>query len=127
MTDRPALVQQLLLIEIVSKLSAGLLLMALPRATARLMGLPVPDLSLWPRLVGALLVGIAAATFIELRLPGSKGLSLAGLIAINLFVAAGLFVALVLRSGAPTRRGRVALWLLFGLLVLASLFEIAQA
>ena len=69
------------------KLASGLLLVTAPLAMLRLLGLARPPSGFWPRLTGALLLGLAAATFIEIRLPGSKGLGLYGTIAIQAALA----------------------------------------
>ncbi len=57
--------QQLLWLETLLKFSAGVLLAILPMMTVRLLGLPRPDSGFWPRVCGALLIGIAAALFLE--------------------------------------------------------------
>jgi hypothetical protein len=119
--------QQLLWLETLLKLSGGLALLLAPVTVIRVLGLPAPGARFWPRLLGALLVGLSAATYIEGAWPGSRGLGLAGCIAVNL-AAAGLVAATAgLGSGADTRRGRAALWLLVGVLVLLVLFEIPEA
>ena len=118
---------QFLFLESLLKLSFGLPLVLIPRSTLKLLGLPRPPTGFWPRLTGGLLLGLAAATFIELRLPGSKGLGLYGVVAINLTVAGTLVALLILNSAPPTRRGRLALWLAVGLLLTLSLAEISVA
>lgn len=119
--------QQLLWIEILIKLAGGLALAILPLTTARLLGLPVGASGFWPRLLGAVLIGLAGAAFIEGGTAGSKGLGLAGAVVINLISASMLIALLVLERAAGTGRGRGLLWgLAAGLLVL-SLFEIAVA
>lgn len=117
---------EFLLLETSIKFAAGLLLVAAPLSTLRLLGLARPPSGFWPRLTGALLLGLAAASFIEIRLPGSKGLGLYGLITINLIAAGAIMGALIMDAGAPTRRGRIVLWLTVGLLMTLSLAEIAQ-
>ncbi|MCB1505950.1 MAG: ABC transporter permease [Hyphomicrobiaceae bacterium] len=117
---------QLLYLETIVKLAFGLPLVLAPMAVLKTVGLYQPPTSFWPRLVGALLLGLSAATFIEIRLPGSKGLGLYGVIAINLTAALALLGLLIMDAGAPTRRGRGALWLCICLLVLLALAEIAD-
>jgi len=110
------------------KLAGGVALLAAPRIVIKLLGLPVSDPSaFWPRLLGGVLVGIAGALYIEGALSGSKGLGLAGAIIVNLAAAAVVAGELVLRRGAPTVRGRYALWALAALLFAVSLAEIAVA
>ena len=119
--------QQLRGVETLLKLAGGLSLLLAPVTVIRLLGLPASAAGFWPRLLGALLVGLSAATYIEGAWPGSPGLGLAGCIAVNLAAAAVVATAAVLGNGADTRRGRAALWLLVGALMLLVLFEIAEA
>ncbi len=120
-------VQQLLLAETFLKLAAGLVLVAAPGTAAAVLGLDRPGTGFWQRLLGAVLLGLAAATFIEERLPGSKGLGLAGCVAINLIAAFVVASALAMKAAAPTRRGKLCLWLLVTVLVALALVEIAYA
>lgn len=106
------------------KLSAGLPLAILPMTTLRLLGLPRPDTGFWPRVCGALLVGIAAALFLEGTSTG-HGLGLAGVVVINLCGVALLATMLVLERGPQSVRGRTAVWLTVCVLVTLSAFEIA--
>jgi hypothetical protein len=118
---------QLLWLETLLKLSGGLILLALPGLSARLLGLPHPGTGFWPRLLGGVLVGLAAATYIEGSVAGSKGLALAGAIAINLIGAGVIIALLVLDRGTVAARGKAVLWALVVVLIGLSLFEIAQA
>lgn len=119
--------QQLLWIETVLKLAGGVLLVVAPLTLARVLGLQRPASGFWPRLLGALLIGLAAATFIEARFAGSRGLGLAGALAVNLAGAGVVAAELVMGSAAPSRRGRVVLWLVVIVLGLLAVAEIAQA
>ena len=116
--------QQLLWIETLLKLVPGLLLALAPLTTLRVLGLPRPDNGFWPRLTGALLIGIAGALFIE-GTQSSHGLGLAGCIIINLCGATVLATLLVLDCGPTSTRGRVVVWALTCTLVILSVFEIA--
>lgn len=119
--------EQLLWLETMLRFSAGLLLLIMPLTTARVLGLPLPQAMLWPRLLGALLVGMAAATLLEGSAWGSRGLGLGGLVLINLVTAAALVILLVLQRACQTQRGKVFLWaLVVGHLTLGML-EIAVA
>ncbi len=118
--------QQLLWIETLLKLGAGLVLALVPAPAARMLGLARAETAFWPRLLGSVLLGLAAATFLEGRVPGARGLGLAGCLLVNLSVAGMLAALLVLGRATPTRRGRAVLWALVALLVLLSLFEIAH-
>jgi hypothetical protein len=117
--------EQLLWIEACLKLAGGLALTVAPRTLARLLGLPSADQPFWPRLLGALLIGLAAASLLEARMQG--GLGLAGSIAINLAGAAMIGALLILGRAGNTRRGRLLLWLIAGALVVLGLVEIAHA
>jgi hypothetical protein len=117
-------VQQLLWLETLLKLIPGILLTLAPLTTLRVLGLPRPDTGFWPRLCGALLIGVAGALFLEGTARG-HGLGLAGNIVINLCGAAVLATLLVLEAGPASRRGRVTVWLIVCLLVVASVVEIA--
>ncbi len=119
--------QQLLWIETLLKLAGGLSLLLAPTTVIRVLGLPASGAVLWPRLLGAVLVGLAGATYIEGAWPSSRGLGLAGCIVINLVAAASIATVATLGGGADTRRGRAALWLLVTILTLLVLFEIAGA
>ncbi len=121
------MVDQLIWLEILLKLAGGVLLIVSPRLTARALGLPPVTEPFWPRLVGALLVGFAAAAFLEIKLKGANGLGLAGCIAVNLAGATMIGSLLILGRAAPARRGRVLLWLAAGGLMALSLVEIAWA
>jgi hypothetical protein len=117
-------VQQLLWIETLLKLVPGLLLVLAPLTTLRVLGLPRPDTGFWPRLTGALLVGMAGALFVEGAQSG-RGLGLAGAIIINLCGATVLAILLVLDRGPASTRGRVVVWALTCTLVVLSVVEIA--
>ncbi|MEI9902373.1 MAG: hypothetical protein WDN31_22415 [Hyphomicrobium sp.] len=101
-----------------------MLLAILPMMTVRLLGLPRPDSGFWPRVCGALLIGIAAALFLEGTSAG-HGLGLAGVVVINLCGVALLSSMLVLDGGPASARGRTAVWLTVCLLVTLSVIEIA--
>ena len=117
--------EQLLWIEACLKLAGGLALTVAPRTLARLLGLPSADQPFWPRLLGALLIGLAAASLLEARMQG--GLGLAGSIAVNLAGAAMIGALLILGRAGNTRRGRLLLWLIAGALIVLGLVEIAHA
>ncbi|MEL6622618.1 MAG: ABC transporter permease [Pseudomonadota bacterium] len=116
---------ELLTFELALKGGLGLSLLTVPITLARVVGLPHGNVGLWPRLLGAALIGIAAAIWVENDIKTVRGIGLGGLIAINAvgFVSL-LVITLLLNPG--TRRGRIALWsatlVLFGLCVL----EISQ-
>lgn len=124
--------QQLLWIETLLKLSGGLVLALTPLTAIRLLGLPGTDSEFWPRLLGAVLIGLAAATYLEGRFGGTpRGLGLAGCFLINIAAVVMLTVHLVLSGSGQgrarqSRRGQSVLWLLVCLLLLLIVFEIAH-
>jgi hypothetical protein len=119
------MVDQLLWAEMLLKLSAGLALLIAPAMTAAVLGLPRPGSAFWPRLLGAVLIGIGSASALQSMASG-RGLALGGSIVINLAAAAFLLSFAVLRP-PPARRGRALIWLLVASLFLLSLIEIAAA
>jgi hypothetical protein len=114
-------VHQLLWLETLLKLAGGTALVLFPLTSIKVLGLPAAASSFWPRLLGAVLIGLAGATFIEGAWEGSRGLGLAGLIVINVVLAA------LFGGGAQTRRGAFALGALVVLLFVLALVEIAHA
>ena len=119
--------QQLLGLETLLKLAGGLVLLIAPLTVISILGLPGTASRFWPRLLGAVLIGLAIATFIEGWLPGSRGLSLAGCIAINLVSAGTIAADLILGSPKLPGRGRFLLWLIVAILLSMSLVEVAYA
>jgi len=119
--------EQLLWLETLLRFFSGLALLIAPVTTARVLGLPLPQAVLWPRLLGTLLIGIAAATLLEGSAQRVTGLGLGGLVAINLISAAVVIALLVLDRGSQTRRGKLFLWTLSVAFVVLALLEIAEA
>jgi hypothetical protein len=120
-------VQQLLWLETLLKLACGASLLLAPITVIKILGLPSSPAGFWPRLVGALLIGIGAAAFLEGASPGSRGLGLAGLVILNLTGAAVIALGALFGGGSPTRRGAFLLWGLVVLLFALALVEIAYA
>ena len=118
--------QQLYWLEAILKSSAGLLLIAAPVTTAKLLGLPHGNVGFWARLLGITLIGIAAAIYIEATQPSGRGLGFAGLVVINIAFILTLMSLLIFKQ-VTTWRGAAALWLIAGILLLLTLFEIAHA
>jgi len=116
---------QLLWIELVSKLAAGLILVAVPLTAIKVMGLPRAPTAFWPRLLGGVLIGIAAATYMDASVRLGHGLSLAGSMVINLATGLTLGSMLFLKQGPETVRGRGMLWLVTVCLIGLALIEIA--
>jgi hypothetical protein len=119
-------VNQLLWLETVLKIGSGLALVLAPVTLIRMLGLPSPGSALWPRLLGAILIGCGAAAYIEGAWSGSRGLGLAGLVLINFLFSGTLAAAAMLGGGAPTRRGSFVLWAAVVFLFVLALVEIAH-
>jgi hypothetical protein len=93
----------------------------------RVTGLSKPETGFWPRLLGALVLGISAAVFVTLAHPEARGgLGPAGLIPINLAGAAGMIAPLIMGTAAPTRRGRLFVFLNAIVLLVLAFLEIAH-
>ena len=120
-------INQLLFAEAVLKCAGGFILVLMPGLAIRFLGLPKAATNFWPRMLGAVLLGLAIATLIEGSLRASTGLGLAGSIAINLSTVAVLGSMLILGSVTSTKRGRIVLWCLIIMLTVLSLAELAFA
>jgi hypothetical protein len=118
--------QQIAWIEVLLKGTSGLMLCFFPLTTARLIGLPVAGSGFWPRLLGAVLVGIAAALFLEGRGGGPRGLGMAGVMVINLAALAMLLSLLISERAASTMRGRLVLWVVALTLLLLAVVELVN-
>jgi hypothetical protein len=120
-------VQQILWAEIVLKAFSGAALVIAPLTVLSFLGLYRPATGFWPRLVGAVSLGLAAGIWLGLLYPDAKGaLGPAGLIPINLFAAAALLASLVLDHAAPKRRGTMVVAAATLLLFALALLEIAH-
>lgn len=116
---------QILWFDTILKFSAGLALLAFPVSLAKLFGLPHGNVGFWPRLLGGLLIGLAGAIYVEASQPNVRGLGFSGLVVINIS-AILLMMSLIIMKQIDTWRGNAALWVVCGVLLLLSLFEIAQ-
>ncbi len=116
---------QILWFETILKFSAGIALLALPVSLARVFGLPHGNVGFWPRLLGGVLIGLAGAIYVEASQPNIRGLGFTGLVIINIS-AILLMMSLIIMKQVETWRGNAALWVVCGVLLLLSMFEIAQ-
>lgn len=120
--------QQILWAEITTKAAIGIVLLLVPLSALALAGIQKPDAGLWPRLVGALTLAVAASIWIGLQYPATRGsIGPAALIPINLFSAAVVIATLVLGTAAATRRGKFILVVGAIALVTLAFLEIAHA
>ncbi len=119
------MVRDLLLVEVIVKAVVGGLLFLVPRSLARLLGLPAVGETFWPRLLGALLVSLAVATFLEVQLASRSGLGLTGQVAVNLGTVLALLGLLIMGRAGTTRRGRMLVGLSAAGLAALALLELA--
>ena len=119
--------QQLLWIETLLKIGAGLPLLLAPSALLRAFGLPPAASAFWPRLLAVTLIGMGAAAFIEGARPGAGGLGLLGCATVNASAAGALATQVALSDGTASRRGRITLWSLTAMLGLLAMLEIIVA
>ena len=104
----------------------GVLLVAFPSGLVEAFGVPPSQGRFYPSLLGAVLIGVGIALFLEAnRLPGGIiGLGLGGAIAINLVAACALIYWNVWGDLELPTRGRVLLSVLSVGLVAISSFEL---
>lgn len=85
--------QQILWFEIILKGLLGTGLFLVPGTLAAIAGLHRIENQFWPRIAGALLIGLAACILVQSEATSAKGaIGPAGLVAINLAGASGLLV-----------------------------------
>lgn len=101
---------QILWINTLAAVAAGLVLLVVPKSSASLLGLPRTEQSFYPRMLGLTLLAIAGAAATQGY--GRAGLGVDGMAAINLISGAGLVVIVLFGGLVLAKRGR---WLLRGL------------
>lgn len=116
---------QLLWIELVMKLAGGLVLLFVPLTAIKVLGLPRSETPFWPRLLGAVLIALALATYMDASARLGHGLALGGSFVINVTVGLVLAALLYLKQGSQTVRGRILLWALTAVLLLLAAVELA--
>jgi hypothetical protein len=110
---------RLLIIDAAINLALGVLLVCFPAQTVPALGLPEFEQAFYPSILGAVLIGIAIALFIESRRKQQAfvGLGLGGAIAINLCGGLALAGWLLLGGLGIPIRGHIILWMLVMVLV----------
>lgn len=116
---------QLLWIEFVTKLAGGLVLLSFPLTAIKVLGLPKSETAFWPRVLGAVLIGLAIATYMENSVKLGHGLGLGGSFVINLTGGLTFAALLFLKQAGTTVRSRVVLWACSLALIGLALVEIA--
>lgn len=119
----------LLRIDALINLVLGLALMAFPVPVVRYLGVPEASSPFYPNILGAVLLGIAIALFIESRAdPGrGAGLGLSGAVAINMCGGLALAAWLIFGNLELPGQGLVFFWLLVFILVGLSALELAAS
>ena len=115
----------LLLADALINLVIGAILAAFPARLIGALGLPAAPSTFYPRILGAVLIGIGIALLLNAFPTGRSGLGLAGAIAINMSAAAMLVLMLLTGLGKVPRRGRRLLWFLVFVLIGLSALESA--
>jgi hypothetical protein len=117
----------LLVVDGVANIVLGIVLLLFPFGIAGLLGLPDTITDFYPSILGAVLLGIGIALFIE-RYGASRnirGLGLGGALAINICGAGALLVWLLVNSLQIPMRGYVILWSVALTVLIIGLNEIA--
>ena len=119
--------EQILWAEITIKAITGGVLVFAPLTALALLGIERPEAGFWPRLLGAVTLGIAAGIWIGLQFPAAKGaIGPGGQIPINLAAAGALIAPLILGKAAPSRRGKLVIAASAVLLLGLAFLEIAH-
>ena len=117
------------MLELLFHAQLALLLLGMPQFVIKVIGWPPVETTFWPRLVGAILAGIALATLTTLagwtKDGVGSGIGLAAEIVINLTVAFVLLSILSLGPVHPTKRGAIFTGCLAIALVVLALVEVA--
>ncbi len=100
--------RRLLAVDSVINVVLGGCLLAAPVRTIRFLGLPATDTGFYVSVLGAVLVGIGVALWIERRNQGGLGLS--GAIVINVLGAGTVLVWLLVNPFDIPARGYAVLW-----------------
>ena len=108
----------LLVIDAIINLVLGVLLLFFPLGVVELFGLPFTNTNFYPSILGAIIVGIGMALFIELVGFNKKirGLGLGGAIIINIIGSFVLISWLSFGSLTMPLKGQITLWII-GILV----------
>lgn len=115
---------RLLALDAIINVGLGLLLLARPGPTIRALGLPPAEPPFYATVLGAVLLGIGLALYIERQGIG-PGLGLPGAIIINMF-GAGSVLAWLLWGGLDLPlRGAVTLWLVALIVLATGIVELA--
>ncbi len=117
----------ILLIDAIINFALGIILLIFPLNLIRLLGLPISEMSFYPSIFGAVLIGIAFALLIEYfkKQKQAVGLGISGAIVINFCGGIALALWLILGHLEIPLRGYVILWGLVLILFVLSSIELA--
>jgi hypothetical protein len=116
----------ILFIDSVVNLLLGIIILLFPLGIDALLGLPEASNYFYTTILGAVLVGIAIALFIETfwQHKGIRGLGLSGAIAINLCGGTAIVLWLIFGTLSIPTHGKVILWLVAVLVILIGFIEL---
>lgn len=115
----------LLLVDSIINVFLGIVLLAYSEPIVEFFGLPVTSISFYPNILGAILLGIGIALFIEYKRKDEFiGLGLGGAISINMMGGIVLFLWLVFGDLNIPVHGTIILWVLDILLIGISSLEL---
>lgn len=102
----------LLLIDGIVNIVLGLVLLAFPLGSGEILGLPSSENNFYPMILGAVLLGIGIALFIEVKdyNKGKRGLGLDGAIIINIVASVVLMIILIFKQPNISTTGLIILW-----------------
>ena len=116
----------LLTVDSIINLVLGFFLLATPGATIEFFGLPKTDSHFYVTVLGAVLLGIGIALWIERRNEDRwRGLGLVGAIVINVLGGGTVLVWLLLDPFTMPVRGYIVLWSVTVIVLGAALVELA--
>jgi hypothetical protein len=104
----------------------GVFLMSFPSNLAKMLGIPIPQCTFYPNILGAVLFGVGLALFFERYrgVFGSTGLGIGGAICINVCGAAMLLTWVLGGKLDIPLRGYIILSLVCLLILVISIFEV---
>ena len=114
----------LLAIDSLINLVLGALLLVFPRGLVSFLGIPEPASAFYPNALGAILLGIGVALWMERRAGRARGLGLGGALVINLCGALVLSAWLLFGDLSLSIRGAAVLWGIVAVLMVVSLTEV---
>ena len=116
----------LLTIDSLINLLLGVLLVAFPRDLISFLGIPEPSSAFYPSILGAVLVGIGIALWMERGADRARvhGLGLGGAVVINLFGALVLSTWLLFGDLYLSIKAAAVLWSIVAVLTVVSLAEV---